>query len=60
MVLPLWPKRQGQGAKRVIVQATKGAAGATRTTAGLVLHRTDDGYTAEAEAVLRGAQALKL
>jgi len=60
VVFPLWPKRQGQGAKRVIVQATKGTAGATRTAAGLVLHRSDGGYTAEAEAVLRGAQALKL
>ncbi|MBI2586885.1 MAG: methyltransferase domain-containing protein [Rhodospirillales bacterium] len=60
VVFPLWPKRQGQGAKRVIVQATKGATGATRTAAGLVLHRADSGYTAEAEAVLRGARALKL
>lgn len=59
-VFPLWPKRQGQGAKRVIVQATKGAAGATRTAAGMVLHRADGGYTDEAEAVLREARALKL
>jgi len=60
VVFPLWPLTAGRDAKRVIVQAAKGAAGAPRTAAGLVLHRADGGYTAEAEAVLRKARALTL
>lgn len=60
VVFPLWPLEAGRDAKRVIVQATKGAKGATRAAAGMVLHRADGGYTPEAEAVLRGAAALAL
>ena len=63
-VFPLWPKKASEGAKRVIVQAVKGAQG-TRggeadTLPGLVLHCDDGGYTPEAEAVLRDAGALVL
>jgi tRNA1(Val) A37 N6-methylase TrmN6 len=60
VVFPLWPLAAGRDAKRVIVQATKGAKGPARTAAGMVLHRADGGYTAAAEAVLREAGALKL
>jgi len=59
-LLPLWPKRAGQGAKRVLVQARKGAGGDVRRLPGLVLHTEDGGYTAEAEAVLRHGAALGL
>ncbi|MCH7551666.1 MAG: methyltransferase, partial [Proteobacteria bacterium] len=60
VVFPLWPKIQGQAAKRVIVQGRKDGVGRTRTAAGLVLHNDDGSYTAEAEAVLRNAGPLTL
>jgi tRNA1(Val) A37 N6-methylase TrmN6 len=58
-VFPLWP-RQGEGAKRVLVQARKGSAGPLRFLPGLALHDTDGGYTPQAEAVLRDAHGLGL
>lgn len=57
-VLPLWP-RAGRAAKLVLLQAVKGGRGACRILPGLVLHDAEGGYTQEAEAVLRGGQALK-
>ncbi len=60
VVFPLWPKKQGEGAKRVIVQGRKGENAETRQAPGLVLHQDDGAYTPEAEAVLRGAGALSL
>ncbi|MBT3990105.1 MAG: methyltransferase domain-containing protein [Rhodospirillaceae bacterium] len=57
-VLPLWPKVQGEGAKRVLVQAIKGKHSETETRDGLVLHSGEDGYTPEAHAVLREAGRL--
>lgn len=75
VVFPLWAKaqearsgisrdrdknKQGEGAKRVIVQGRKDGVGKTRTAAGLVLHRQDGAFTPEAEAVLRDAHALAL
>ena len=74
VVFPLWPKqearsglsrdrdknKQGEGAKRVIVQARKGQQGETRIAAGLVLHNDDGTYTPEAEAILRNAGPLTL
>ena len=60
VVFPLWPKKQGEGAKRVIVQAQKGEQGETRSAEGLVLHNDDGSYTPEAEAVLRHAGPLIL
>ena len=60
VVFPLWPKIQGQVAKRGIIQARKGKTGKTRITEGLVLHNDDGSYTVEAEAVLRGAGPLVL
>ncbi len=58
-VLPLWPHR-AQAAKRVIVQARKGSGAPLRLLPGLVLHKADGAYSAEAEAVLRNAKALSL
>jgi len=56
-VLPLLPKA-GRAAKRVLVQATRGAGGGPATDPGLILHREDGGYTAAADAVLRHGAAL--
>ncbi len=56
-VFPLWP-RAGEAAKRLIVQAVKGARAPLALLAGLVLHEADGRYTKEADAVLRGGAAL--
>jgi len=56
-VFPLWP-RAGEQAKRVIVQATKGARAPLALLGGLVLHEADGRYTREADAVLRDGAAL--
>ncbi len=58
-VLPMWP-RAGEPAKLVILQAVRQGGGPDRLLPGLVLHKPDGGYTDEAEAVLRGGEALKL
>ena len=60
-VLPLWPPR-GVAAKRVIIHARKRVRGGTVVHSGLVLHgdRTDERYTPEAEAILRGGKPLLL
>ncbi len=65
VVFPLWPKPTRQAAKRVIIRAIKGedgkgGGGETRTAEGLVLHAEDGAYTPEAEAILRGGNALLL
>jgi tRNA1(Val) A37 N6-methylase TrmN6 len=54
-VLPLWP-RQGEEAKRVIVQARKGVRSPARILPGLVIHEADGSYTEAAAAVLKGAR----
>jgi len=59
LVFPLWPGL-GKPAKRVIVRARKGVASPLRLEAGLVLHEPDGGFTAAAEAVLRGGAGLAL
>ena len=56
---PLWP-RQGETPKRVIVQARKGSNAPFALLPGLVLHRDDGSWTADAEAVLRRGSALAL
>jgi tRNA1(Val) A37 N6-methylase TrmN6 len=56
-VVPLWP-HDGEPAKRVIVGAVKGSRAPLSLTAGLVLHRADGGYTADAEALLRDGAGL--
>lgn len=53
VVVPLWPKA-GREAKRVIVQARRGARKPLRLHPGLVLHRADGSYTEAADAILRG------
>lgn len=58
-VFPLFPKA-GESASRVIVQGRKGSRAGLRLLPGLVLHERDGSYSDEAEAVLRGGQALDL
>jgi tRNA1(Val) A37 N6-methylase TrmN6 len=58
-VFPLFPKA-AEPAVRVIVQGRKGSRAGLRLLSGLVLHGPDGAYTAEAEAVLRGGEALFL
>ena len=58
VVFPLWP-RAGAAAKRIIVSARKGAKAPLKILPGLILHDTN-GYTSDAERVLRDAQALEL
>jgi tRNA1Val (adenine37-N6)-methyltransferase len=58
-VLPLWP-RTDVPAKRVIIQAVKGARAALTMRPGLVLHESDGRYTQAADAILRGGAALTM
>ncbi len=58
-VFPLWP-RAGDPAKRAIVQIRKSSHAALAMLRGLVLHKADGAFTAEANAVLRGEAALIL
>src|SRR5208283_1476143 len=58
VIYPLWP-REGRAAKLVLVQGRVGGRGAPVLAAGLVLHAAG-GFTAQADAVLRGAAALRL
>ena len=58
-VLPLWPQ-VGRPAKRILVQATRSSRAAMTLLPGLALHAPDGTFTAEAEAVLRGAAELPL
>ena len=58
-VFPLFPKA-GEPAARVIVQGRKGSRAGSRLLPGLVMHGPDGAFTAEAEAVLRGGEALHL
>jgi tRNA1Val (adenine37-N6)-methyltransferase len=56
-LVPFWP-RAGMPARRVLLQARRGGRGPARIGAGLVLHEADGRFSAEAEAVLRGAAPL--
>jgi tRNA1(Val) A37 N6-methylase TrmN6 len=56
-VFPLFPKK-GEPATRIILQGRKGSKAGLSLLPGLVLHEPDGSYTAKAEAVLRGGQAL--
>ncbi|MGH6736421.1 MAG: tRNA1(Val) (adenine(37)-N6)-methyltransferase [Methyloceanibacter sp.] len=58
-VFPLFPKADAS-ATRIIVRGRKGSRAAPRLLPGLVLHGPGGDYTAEAEAVLRGGEALWL
>ena len=58
VVYPLWPRADAaRPAKRVIVRARKGSSAPFTLEPGLALH-LGDGYTADAEAVLRDAAPL--
>lgn len=57
-LIPLWPRAETMNAKRIIVRARKGAAGPAKVHKGLVVHGDGQRYTATADAILRGAQAL--
>jgi len=56
-IRPIYPK-PGHPARRVIVDAGKGRRSPDTLLPGLVLHRDDGAFTAEAEAVLRTGAAL--
>jgi tRNA1(Val) A37 N6-methylase TrmN6 len=58
-VFPLFPQA-GEPATRIIVQGTKGSRAGLKVLPGLVLHGPGGAYTNEAEAVLRGGEALTL
>jgi tRNA1(Val) A37 N6-methylase TrmN6 len=58
-IFPLWPK-SGQPARRIIIQARKGARGALTLLPGMTLHGADGAYTPGALAILREAAALDL
>ena len=58
-VFPLFPEAD-EPASRIIVQGRKGSRAGIRLLSGLVLHGADGAYTAQAEAVLRGGEALDL
>ena len=53
-VVPLWP-RAGEPAKRVIIRALKNRRSPATLHPGIVLHAEDGRYTAQADAILRGA-----
>lgn len=59
VVFPLWPAA-GRDASRVLVRARKQVAAPARLAPGLVLHEEGGRFTAAAEAVLRGGEALAL
>ncbi len=58
-IFPLWP-RDGEPAKRVILQVKKGSAAPALLLPGLILHEESGGYTVAADAVLRCGEALAL
>jgi tRNA1Val (adenine37-N6)-methyltransferase len=58
-LLPLWPKA-GRTAKLVLLQGSKGGRAPLRLLPGLVLHEAGGGFTAAADAILRGGGALAL
>ncbi len=55
VVFPLWPRGGESVAKRVLLRARRGSGAPLRLASGLVLHEPGGGFTAEANAVLRGA-----
>jgi tRNA1(Val) A37 N6-methylase TrmN6 len=57
--LPLWPKA-GHPAKLLLLRGTKGSRAPFRLLPGLVLHISDGRFTPEADAILRGGDALAL
>ena len=58
-ILPLHP-RIGEPAHRVIAEGTKGSRAPLQLLAGFVLHTEGNGFTAAAQAILRGGAGLPL
>ncbi len=58
-ILPLWPK-QGEPARRVLVQARLGIRSPATLLPGLVLHRPDGSFTPEAARILRAGAGLTI
>ncbi len=58
-VAPLYA-REGTAASRVIVQGVKGSKAPMQLLPGLILHEQDNGFTPDAEAVLRDGAAWRL
>jgi tRNA1(Val) A37 N6-methylase TrmN6 len=58
-LFPLWP-RAGHVAKRIIVQVRKGSGAPIQLLPGLILHAESGAFTPQAEAILRGSEALAL
>jgi tRNA1(Val) A37 N6-methylase TrmN6 len=56
-IIPLYPKT-GIAAKRVIIRAWKHKKSGSSLLPGITLHNMDGSYTAEADNILRGGQAL--
>ncbi len=56
---PFWP-RAGEPAKLVLVHAVRGGRAGARMLPGLTLHGADGAFTPQADAVLRGGEALRL
>lgn len=59
LLFPFWPMA-GRPAKLVLLRGVKGGRSALRLPPGLTLHAPDGRFTAEADAVLRGGEALNL
>jgi tRNA1(Val) A37 N6-methylase TrmN6 len=59
IVFPLWPMA-GRPAKRVLIQARKGARGPLRLAPGLALHDPSGNFGRKAEDILRQGRALDL
>ena len=58
-MLPLW-RRDRQPAKLLLLRGIRGSRAPFRVLPGLILHGTDGSFTAEADAILRGGNALDL
>ena len=58
-VAPLYA-REGTAASRVIVQGVKGSKAPMQLLPGLILHEADNGFTPDAEAVLRDGASWRL
>ncbi len=59
ILAPLWPKH-GRDARLAIVQGCRGSRTPDRIAPGLVMHRDDGGFSADADAVLRDGSGLRL
>lgn len=59
VIFPLFP-RQGEPAKRVLVQGIKASRAPLKILPGMTLHEADGAYTREANAILRHGNALDL